>query len=184
MLKSGRSIESDDEYIFPYPIPSLDQAYRNTDLRPMFNISNSSSHLDQEWRPDIYRGTRMLGKVSTTFMTYSSISAELICNSLGVSNAFSKHVRQRYEHYFGPVNQHFMMANHSLILLDSPGIVDEDYIRAGHGTSFEEWIPLRDGAIEFVKGLAAGLYTRFLCMDVKIDRASSLRGTSQTCYTI
>ncbi|KAI0293367.1 hypothetical protein B0F90DRAFT_1822136 [Multifurca ochricompacta] len=74
---------------------------------------------------------------------------------LGVSSAFSKHVRQRYEHHFGRVNQHLTKANHSLILLDSPGIVDEDYIRAGHGTSFEEWIPLRDGAIEFVKGLAA-----------------------------
>jgi hypothetical protein len=42
------------------------------------------------------------------------------------------------------------------VLLDAPGIVDEDYMRAGHGTTFEEWIPLRDGAIEFVKGLAAG----------------------------
>ena len=29
-------------------------------------------------------------------------------------------------------------------------------MRAGHGTTFEEWVPLRDGAIEFVKGLAAG----------------------------
>jgi ethanolamine phosphate phosphodiesterase len=54
------------------------------------------------------------------------------------------------------------MANHSLILLDSPGIVDEDYIRAGHGTSFEEWVPLRDGAIEFVKGLAVGTSTHLL----------------------
>ena len=25
-----------------------------------------------------------------------------------------------------------------LVLLDPPGIVDEDYIRAGHGPSFEE----------------------------------------------
>jgi hypothetical protein len=74
--------------------------------------------------------------------------------SLGVSNTFSRHVRQRYESHFGPVNRHLPVGNHSLILLDSPGIVDEDYIRAGHGTSFEEWIPLRDGAIEFVKGLA------------------------------
>lgn len=55
------------------------------------------------------------------------------------------------------------MANHSLILLDAPGIVDEDYIRAGQGTSFEEWVPLRDGAIEFVKGLAEGPYIRFMC---------------------
>jgi hypothetical protein len=81
-----------------------------------------------------------------------------ICCSLGVSNTFSKHVRQRYERHFGRVNRHIPVANHSLILLDSPGIVDEDYIRAGHGTSFDEWIPLRDGPIEFVKGLAAGPY--------------------------
>lgn len=80
-----------------------------------------------------------------------------MCCSLGVSNTFSKHVRQRYERHFGRANRHIPVANHSFILLDSPGIVDEDYIRAGHGISFEEWIPLRDGPIEFVKGLAAGL---------------------------
>ncbi|KAI9453151.1 hypothetical protein BJY52DRAFT_861070 [Lactarius psammicola] len=74
---------------------------------------------------------------------------------LGVSSAFSKHVRQRYERHFGRANQLLSTANHSLVLLDAPGIVDEDYMRAGHGTSFEEWIPLRDGAIEFIKGLAA-----------------------------
>jgi hypothetical protein len=77
-------------------------------------------------------------------------------HSLGVSSAFSKHVRQRYEHHFGRPNQHLAVGNHSLVLLDAPGIVDEDYMRAGHGTSFEEWIPLRDGPIEFIKGLAAG----------------------------
>jgi hypothetical protein len=54
------------------------------------------------------------------------------------------------------------MANHPLVLLDSPGVVDEDYICAGHGMSFEQWVPLCDGAIEFVKGLAAGLYVPLL----------------------
>jgi len=82
-----------------------------------------------------------------------------IATSLGVSNTFSKHVRQRYEQHFGAVNHYLPLANHSLILLDGPGVVDEDYIRAGRGTSFEEWIPLRDGAIEFIKGLAEGLHS-------------------------
>ncbi|KAI0260858.1 hypothetical protein BC834DRAFT_973141 [Gloeopeniophorella convolvens] len=50
----------------------------------------------------------------------------------------TKHVRQRFEHYFGRVNQHLSVANHSLVLLDAPGIVDED------STGWE-----------FVKGLAA-----------------------------
>jgi hypothetical protein len=92
----------------------------------------------------------------------------LIHCSLGVSNTFSKHVRQRYERHFGRINRHLPVANHSLVLLDSPGIVDEDYIRAGHGTSFEEWIPLRDGAIEFVKGLATGLYAPSLLVKVNL----------------
>lgn len=83
-----------------------------------------------------------------------------IPSSLGIASAFSKHVRQRYERHFGRANQVLAAANHSLVLLDAPGIVDEDYMRAGHGTSFDEWIPLRDGAIEFVKGLAAGACTR------------------------
>lgn len=72
-----------------------------------------------------------------------------------MSSAFSKHVRKRYELHFGRTNQHLEVANHSLVLLDAPAIVDEDYMRAGYVTSFEEWIPLRDGAIEFIKGFAA-----------------------------
>jgi ethanolamine phosphate phosphodiesterase len=92
-----------------------------------------------------------------------------ITTSLGVSNTFSKHVRQRYERHFGPVNHHLPLANHSLIFLDGPGVVDEDYIRAGHGTSFEEWIPLRDGAIEFIKGLAEGLHSPFLLQNCQVD---------------
>ncbi len=94
--------------------------------------------------------------------------------SLGVSNTFSKHVRQRYEHHFGRTNRHLPVANHSLVLLDSPGIVDEDYIRAGHGTSFEEWIPLRDGAIEFVKGLAAGVCAPSLRVKVRLTTSRNL----------
>lgn len=109
----------------------------------------------------------------------------LIHCSLGVSNTFSKHVRQRYERHFGRINGHLPVANHSLVLLDSPGIVDEDYIRAGHGTSFEEWIPLRDGAIEFVKGLATGLYAPSLLVKVNlITIHRNFRGTARARYPI
>jgi len=100
-----------------------------------------------------------------------SIASADLHTSLGVSNTFSKHVRQRYEGHFGHVNQHLSVANHSLVLLDSPGIVDEDYIRAGHGTSFEEWVSLRDGAIEFVKGLAAGLYPQSCARTPNVNRS-------------
>ncbi|KAH9997666.1 hypothetical protein BJV77DRAFT_1065269 [Russula vinacea] len=82
MLKTGRSVESDEEF------------------STTFNASKTSFRLSQEWRP-IYSGKLDVG--------------------LGVSNTFSKHVRQRYEYYFGPVNRHIPLANHSLVLLDSPG---------------------------------------------------------------
>ena len=73
-------------------------------------------------------------------------------------SAFSKHVWLRHECHFGRANQlPTVNANHSLVLLEAPGIVDKDSMHAGHGTSYEEWIPLRDGAIEFVKGLAASV---------------------------
>jgi hypothetical protein len=101
-----------------------------------------------------------------------------------VSNTFSRHVRQRYERNFGPVNRHLPVGNHSLILLDSPGIVDEDYIRAGHGTSFEEWIPLRDGAIEFVKGLAAGPYAPSPHVYAKLTTCPKYRGSVRGRHTI
>lgn len=61
-------------------------------------------------------------------------------------------------------------------------MVDEDYIRAGHGTSFEEWIPLRDGAIEFVKGLAGGLYAPSLRVKVKLITPRNFRGTVRARY--
>ena len=136
----------------------------------MFNASKTFSHLTQGWRLDTYREMLTLGKAPFLYRNYDHV---FICCSLGVSNTFSRHVRQRYERHFGPVNGHLPVGNHSLILLDSPGIVDEDYIRAGHGTSFEEWIPLRDGAIEFVKGLAAGTYAPSPRVNVKLTLALS-----------
>ncbi|KAI0314114.1 hypothetical protein OF83DRAFT_1064363 [Amylostereum chailletii] len=76
---------------------------------------------------------------------------------LGVANAFTKHVRDRYIAHFGPLNQVLHISNHTLVLIDAPGLVDEDYSRAGEGTSFENWVPIRHGPIEFVKTLADSL---------------------------
>ncbi|KAH9037070.1 hypothetical protein EDB85DRAFT_1937809 [Lactarius pseudohatsudake] len=119
MLKTGRSIRSDDEFA------AYVEHFRSFFLRPL--------------EPAVE-------------VRYIPGNADV---DLGVTSPFSKHVRQRYERHFGRANQLLPAANHSLVLLDAPGIVDEDYMRAGPGTSFEEWIPLRDGAIEFIKGLAA-----------------------------
>jgi hypothetical protein len=73
---------------------------------------------------------------------------------LGSVNQFARHVTERYASHFGHPNEQLHFANHSLVLLDAPGLVNEDYQRAGRGTSFDDWKPLKGGAIEFVKGIA------------------------------
>ncbi|VDC00390.1 unnamed protein product [Peniophora sp. CBMAI 1063] len=73
---------------------------------------------------------------------------------LGVSSAFASRVHKRYVKYFGPLNQRHLLANHSLVAIDAPGLVDEDYVRAARGIPFDQWPPLPDGPVEFVKRLA------------------------------
>ena len=46
-----------------------------------------------------------------------------LSHSLGVAHVFSKHEHQRYQCHFGCANQLLNAANHSLVLLDVPGIV-------------------------------------------------------------
>ena len=75
---------------------------------------------------------------------------------LGEINSFTKHVRERYMDHFGALNQRISIANSTLVLLDAPGLVNEDYLRAGSGVSFDHWTPLKDGPIEFVTAVATG----------------------------
>ena len=56
-------------------------------------------------------------------------------------SAFSKHIWLHHECHFGRANQlPTVKANHSLVLLEAPEIVDENSLHVGHGTSYEEWI--------------------------------------------
>ena len=64
------------------------------------------------------------------------------------------HARRRYTKYFGPHNNRVSIANHTLIMLDAPGLVDEDYRRAGTGKSFEDWQAIPDGTIDFINNFA------------------------------
>ena len=56
--------------------------------------------------------------------------------------------------HFGPLNQRRELANHTLVAIDAPGLVDEDYVRAARGVPFDQWPPLPEGPVEFVKRLA------------------------------
>lgn len=48
------------------------------------------------------------------------------------------------------------MSNHTLILFDAPGFVQEDYERAGQGKTLAEWKPRRSGSFELLKKYREG----------------------------
>lgn len=78
--------------------------------------------------------------------------------SLGMSSAygFSTQARDRYISHFGPLNTHVSIANHTVVLLDAPGLVEEDYQRHGRGHTYEQWRPVPGGPIQFANTFAQG----------------------------
>ncbi len=72
------------------------------------------------------------------------------------SRYFSPLARQRYVEHFGAPNQVVNISNHSLVLLDAIGLVEEDYRRYASEVQFGEWDGVSGGVIEFVKKLGHG----------------------------
>ena len=76
---------------------------------------------------------------------------------LGASPYLSRNARRHYLDHFGSFNQVVTVAGHKLILLDAPGLVEEDYRRHGLGRTYDQWNPLPDGAVQFVKSISLGM---------------------------
>ncbi|WRT68958.1 uncharacterized protein IL334_005940 [Kwoniella shivajii] len=72
---------------------------------------------------------------------------------LGPNRLFSPHSRDRYANHFSSPNAILPIANHSLIMLDAVGLVEEDYRRYAAEMQFGEWDGVEGGVIEFVKDL-------------------------------
>lgn len=73
---------------------------------------------------------------------------------LGASGAFSPHARSRYLSHFGELNYDLTVANHSLVFVDAPGFVDEDYQRLAVGKGYDSWEPIPGGPIEYLTSFA------------------------------
>ncbi|EIN11502.1 hypothetical protein PUNSTDRAFT_83122 [Punctularia strigosozonata HHB-11173 SS5] len=73
---------------------------------------------------------------------------------LGPSPTFSKHARRLYTSHFGPPNQALSVANHTLVLLDAPGLVEEDYRRVAAKKGFDEWVSFPGGALDLIQTVA------------------------------
>lgn len=106
-------------------------------------------------------------------MTPLSITLKIL-SSLGRSISFSKDARRRYTKHFGKVNQEISLGGHNFILLDAPGLVEEDYQRHALSQSYDVWKPLPGGPVEFVKSMPAGKFPRCLahipCLDHLLHR--------------
>lgn len=95
---------------------------------------------------------------------------------LGRSSAFSRRARPRYEKSFNvsDPNQVVYFGNHTLVLLDAPGLVEEDYRRVSADKVYSSqmidtssrkktgkvktiWKPTKGGSVEFVKRVAHGM---------------------------
>ena len=97
-----------------------------------------------------------------------------------MSASESKIAHERYVTHFGPLNQHVSMADHTLILIDAPGLAEEDHYREQSGLSYAEWKPIHDGTINFVEKLKHGA-SNTCATRTSIDETFS---DSTSCYFV
>lgn len=63
---------------------------------------------------------------------------------------------ERYVSHFGPLHQRVVIANHTFVMIDAPGLVEEDEERAIAGMSFQRWASSKPGGpIAFIQESAA-----------------------------
>lgn len=89
--------------------------------------------------------------VGSVFYSFYLDSRLIRTYSLGTTAKFSPTAIERYKSHFGALNQALTLANHTLVLIDAPGLVDEDARRARSRVPLAEWHPDHGGAYDFVK---------------------------------
>ncbi|KAK7692935.1 hypothetical protein QCA50_004576 [Cerrena zonata] len=71
---------------------------------------------------------------------------------LGNPSLFSPSSYDRFESHFAPLNQHVNIANHSFVMINAPGLVDEDGHRKLESASYVHWAAaMPGGPIEFIR---------------------------------
>ncbi|KAF8840517.1 Metallo-dependent phosphatase [Paxillus ammoniavirescens] len=70
---------------------------------------------------------------------------------LGHATSFSLEADTRYAAHFGPRNYRRTVGNHTLVFIDAPALVEEDFLRAERGHDYDSWPPIAHGPVEFVK---------------------------------
>ncbi|CDO69310.1 hypothetical protein BN946_scf184976.g29 [Trametes cinnabarina] len=100
---------------------------------------------------------RNLRKFKTIFHLDPGVTSYYVPgnNDLGlnIEPSAARQARNRFTTHFGPLNQKVVLRNHTLVLLDAAGLVEEDYLRAAKYIDYEHWKPLPRGTVEFVHSL-------------------------------
>ena len=86
-------------------------------------------------------------------MSFLSSQIIHVLSRLNLKSSDAQRARLHYINHFGAVNRKISVANHSLVLLDAPGLVEEDYLRAQESLEYNEWTPIEPGTVKFVKSL-------------------------------
>ncbi|KAL5528510.1 hypothetical protein ACEPAF_7646 [Sanghuangporus sanghuang] len=115
-----------------------------------------NAYSDEEYQVYYNRFKSIFSTDSSTKIYYIPGNHDI---GLGSSRTFSHHAKSRYVKHFGPLNYQVSLANHTLVMLDAPGLVEEDYRRSSAGQKFETWEPLHSGAIEFGNKFASGIHS-------------------------
>ncbi|CED83645.1 Cell division control protein/predicted DNA repair exonuclease [Phaffia rhodozyma] len=91
---------------------------------------------------------------------------------LGPSRAFSTRARERYKQAFGEINHTVDIGNHTFVLLDAPGIIEEDYRRYADQIRFGDAGDSEGGSIDFVVKLSENKtnFPRILLTHVPLHR--------------
>jgi hypothetical protein len=76
---------------------------------------------------------------------------------LAPSRQFDTRARDRYREAFGPINYTLDLGNHTFVMLDAPGMIEEDYQRYAAQVRFGEWADTEAGSIKFVHELGESM---------------------------
>lgn len=145
MLDWGRGVMSDSEYV------ERSGSHHSTRIR-------STQTADMARYEDYHQLFRSIFQLPESIPMYFVPGNHDL--PLGPNRLFSPYARERYATHFSPPNALLPVANHTLVLLDSVGLVEEDYRRYAAEMQFGEWDGVEGGVIEFVKSVGEGESSR------------------------
>lgn len=100
-------------------------------------------------------------------------SIDTFSHRLNIEQAAARQARQRFTKYFGPLNQKVSIRNHTLVMLDAPGLAEEDYLRAAKYIDYDHWTAKPHGPVEFIRSLQGMLRMGAVLQVIKLLRLGS-----------